>query len=614
MLNVNDNESFSTHPLELQEWLIRLQQICAKHELSGNAKAAERLKAELEWQSLRIVVVGEFNNGKSTLVNALVGERLLPMDVTPTTAQIHWMVSNTEEARRAEIHYEDGTVQSIEATEQSLQHWSADGDDSSGSTAGISGIELHMPMRGIEQGTVIVDTPGLNDLNEMRSDVTYQYIPRADVVIVVLHALQPVRATEREFLEETLLKAGLDRIVFVLNFADLTDGAEVEALSAARKRLQSIPSFAQAEPLLVSALEGFEARMDDNDALWESSGMALLVKEIQRLSEKGSAADLRWKSSCRSAERLLHDVIDVLEARSKAALFNRDELQAELEELRRWRNGWTERQQLLQGYVEDRRIELKQMVSKSILYMFESMTEDLMEMTESYQGGDLAKFVSVDVPLTVKRRLKGWIEQYGYRIDELLGKLADQLSIGLSQSFGGDIRLRPVTIDLSDVRVDADVTVEKRTDPMVKSGLIVGGVSALAVLLGGPIVVPIITLSGLPLVQKTIRDRDYKAQKPKLTAAIREQLELVEIRFAEETLGYVTDCINRIHRLAVEQFDKRLDSYTAEMEQQLTKLERSATNGEELARQLRDAKLETELMAGELKRIAAERGAEYERV
>ncbi|GFN31621.1 dynamin family protein [Paenibacillus xylaniclasticus] len=598
---------------ELQAWLKRLQHCCEELDLSEYAEAARQLDDEVQRQALRIVVLGEFNNGKSTLVNALIGQQLLPMDVTPTTALIHWIVADEEEERRAEVLYENGEVQLIDATAQALQEWSAQHANESSATS-VVGIELHMPMRGIDQGTIIVDTPGLNDLNEQRSDITYRYIPNADVVIVVLHALQPLRATEREYLEETLLKQGLDRILFVLNFADLTDGAEEQVLQAARRRLQSIPGFEQAEPILVSALEGCEARMTDDESLWELCGMASLVQEIQRLSENGSSAELRWTSSIRCAERLLQDVMERLDWKGKAASLDHEQLQSELEELRRWKVGWSERQQLLDGYVEDRTAEIKHMVRKSIRHMFDGLSEDLMEMTDIYQGSDLAKFVSTDVPLTVKRRLKGWIEQYSYRIDELLSKLAEQLSYGLSQSFGGDIRLRPVQIDLSDVRTDAEIKAEKRTDPMVKSGLIVGGASALAVMLGGPIVVPIITLSGLPLVQRTIRERDYQAQKPKLKALIQEQLEQVEQRFTEETLDYVMDCTTRLHRLAVEQFDKQLDSYAAEMEQRMNELQRFAATGDQLSRLFRDAQLQLEQMAGELHRMAAERGAEYERV
>jgi len=606
MLLFNAEKETRTWTNELRDWLSELGERARSSDLAEIAVKAEQLSRELERRTLRIVVVGEFNNGKSTLVNALIGEPLLPTDVVPTTALLHWVVS--DDNRSAEVLFENGRTQTIDLSAEELRRWSADEvAPDSGKIDDIAGIELRLPF-GLEHGTVIIDTPGLNDLNETRPKITYEYIPQADAVIVVLNALHALRDTERKFLEESLLQYGLDRIVFALNFADLAEDEAEDAARAATRKLRSVQAFANADPLLVSALEGVEARASNNAELWESSGMAGLERAVTRLAESGSAADLRWNSSLRQAERLSIELTEDLALRREAAASDKENLLEKLAAARRWKEGWSQRQDILSRYVEDRQAEMEQLVRKSIRFLFATLTEELLEKSDYYQGGDLSNFVSSQLSITIRKRLKGWIEQYGYRIDALLAKLAEQLSEGLSQSFEDDIRIGRVQIDLSDVQTDSNIAVKKGgVDSAVKSGFIVGGVGVLAGILGGPLLMPLVTMAGMPLVNKLVRERDLQARKPEIKALIQEHLDEIERRFSGETMDYVNECARRLHRKAVEQFDKRLERYETEIGDRLRELEREADSGDKRIRQADEAKTEADKLHEKLRLLAAER-------
>src|SRR5947207_1693149 len=81
--------------------------------------------------------------------------------------------------------------------------------------------ELGYPSTLLRGGVVLVDTPGTNDLDAQRAEITYGYIPSADAVVLCLDSTQVLTASERAFLEERLLERSRERLVFVLAKADL---------------------------------------------------------------------------------------------------------------------------------------------------------------------------------------------------------------------------------------------------------------------------------------------------------------------------------------------------------------------------------------------------------
>jgi len=96
----------------------------------------------------------------------------------------------------------------------------------------------------------LVDTPGVNDINEQRADITYGYVPRADAALFLLDATQILTASERRFIEERILRSCRDRLVFVVSKADLLNDAELEeATQFARQHLSGMVSAPAVFPI-----------------------------------------------------------------------------------------------------------------------------------------------------------------------------------------------------------------------------------------------------------------------------------------------------------------------------------------------------------------------------
>ncbi len=178
---------------------------------------------KLESERFHLVVLGEFNHGKSTFVNALLGSDVLPTGITPTTASINHVVHAAQPSARVVLT----TGESKYLDPAQLKEWVT---VAGGRASEVSFVELGYPSDLLKNNVVLVDTPGVNDLNEQRAEVTYGYVPRADAVVFLLDAGQALKDSEREFLRSRVLESARDRLIFVLGKMDMLSPDERTAV------------------------------------------------------------------------------------------------------------------------------------------------------------------------------------------------------------------------------------------------------------------------------------------------------------------------------------------------------------------------------------------------
>jgi ribosome biogenesis GTPase A len=221
-----------------QSALEALREVANLAQRSGAQSMARVLREDriprLADDRFHLVVLGEFNHGKTTLVNALLGEGLLPTGVTPTTALIHSIEYG--DVPKAVAHAADGTGAALSLS--SLSDYEVGGRALQDR---VERIELHHPSPFLAEGLVLIDTPGVNDINEARAEITYGYIPRSDAVLFLLDAGQILKESERAFVSGKLLSASRDKVIFVVNKMDLlTEEEQDEALTYARTHLERL--------------------------------------------------------------------------------------------------------------------------------------------------------------------------------------------------------------------------------------------------------------------------------------------------------------------------------------------------------------------------------------
>jgi GTP-binding protein EngB required for normal cell division len=184
-----------------------------------------------------LVVAGEFNSGKSSFINALLGERVLPEGVTPTTDRINLL--------------RHGDAPDERVLEEFL-------------------LERTHPATLLREMTV-VDTPGTNAVIRRHEELTREFVPRSDLILFVTSADRPFSESERSFLEH--LREWGKKIVFVVNKVDILGGPdEIEEVTRyVRDNAEAL--LGEAPPTFcVSARRAVAAREAGDEAAWAASG------------------------------------------------------------------------------------------------------------------------------------------------------------------------------------------------------------------------------------------------------------------------------------------------------------------------------------------------------
>jgi small GTP-binding protein len=192
-----------------------------------------------------LVIVGEFNAGKSSFINALLGERLLKEGVTPTTTQINI------------IRYSDENQETLK-------------------DKNILVIGAPIP---VLHEISIVDTPGTNAVIRKHEEITSQFVPRSDLVLFVTSADRPLSESERAFLQQ--IRDWGKKLVIVLNKIDLLQNDdEVEQVKDFIKDNSFALLGIQPEIFSVSSRLALQAKQG-NPHLWHASHFEELEQHIK---------------------------------------------------------------------------------------------------------------------------------------------------------------------------------------------------------------------------------------------------------------------------------------------------------------------------------------------
>jgi tetratricopeptide (TPR) repeat protein len=170
---------------------------------------------------LLVAVMGEFNAGKSSFVNALCGEEIAPTGVTPTTATVNVLRHGT--ATGARVVYHDGTARELGPT--SVGPFLRELGDTE--AAAVRVVEIFHPLETLRR-VEIVDTPGLNSIRAEHEKVARDFLLEADAIVWVFAAGQAAKATERDAL--AMAHAAGKRVLGVLNKVDRASKEEVRAV------------------------------------------------------------------------------------------------------------------------------------------------------------------------------------------------------------------------------------------------------------------------------------------------------------------------------------------------------------------------------------------------
>ena len=305
---------------------------------ASRAKIFHDLSGKIANSRLKILVAGEFKRGKSTLINALLGEEVLPAYSTPCTAVITEILYGAE--KRAVLTFKQqigplpaGTdpkvVKHVGNRQSNIPDMVVDCADlgnelesylvipeneedkeqsESVAESPYACCRLFWPLELCRNDVEIIDSPGLNEAT-VRDETTYTYVPQADMVLHVLNATQLFGKADKEFVDK-VEKLHAPLFFLVNRFDQLNTERDREQIrSRALKELPARTPYGQDGIFFLSAYKALEARMEHDGDAYTASGFVNFERKLAEVVERDRLR-IKFANSMQTACDELHALTD----------------------------------------------------------------------------------------------------------------------------------------------------------------------------------------------------------------------------------------------------------------------------------------------------------------
>lgn len=340
---IGDLDRFAQARYQVATHLSQIAETISKSEVEG-AEASGKLGMERECEDIsiasenlrkgvfRLMVLGDLKRGKSTFLNALIGENILPSDVNPCTALLTILRYGKE--KNVTVYFKEGkpperldfgkfkekyTIEAKEAKQlEELKEQAFPDVD-------YAVVEYPLPL--LEKGIEIVDSPGLND-TESRNELSLNYINNCHAILFVFRATQPCTLEEKRYLENYIKGRGLT-VFFLINAWDeirkgIIDPDNIEALTEAENTLRQVfqtnlTDYCQVDGkniypervFEISSLNALRRRLKNPEDGLEGTGLTEFMTALNKfLTQEKAIAQIRQaKTIAQQTYIRLHDAI-----------------------------------------------------------------------------------------------------------------------------------------------------------------------------------------------------------------------------------------------------------------------------------------------------------------
>ena len=315
-----DDRQILIQELSLESPLLRLAELAGELGSERVREDATALAQRTGEGRFYVACIGQFKRGKSTLLGALLGDRLLPTGVLPITAVPTIILHGP--LRSARVRFQGGSW--VDISPEDLSQYVSE-ELNSQNHKGVAGVEVFSPSSLLAHGMCFVDTPGLGSVFAGNTAATQAFVPHIDAAIVVVGADPPISGEELALVEE--VGKQVPDLIIVMNKADRTSDedrriAKIFTRKILEKRLQRPVDWIYE----VSAEERIDHRGPERD--W-----SMLTDTLEKL-ERESGRGLVRTAGERGLRRLSEGLLTIIFEERDALLRPIDESEQRIQDLR----------------------------------------------------------------------------------------------------------------------------------------------------------------------------------------------------------------------------------------------------------------------------------------
>lgn len=237
-------------------------------------KSLSETRTKLEEEAFNLVVLGQFKRGKSTFINALLGESILPTAITPLTSVVTILRYGTE--LKVVVEYLDGRLERIDLA--GLPGFITERENPQNKKM-VKEVTVYYPSQYLRGGVRIIDTPGAGSVYSHNTEAAYAYLPYVDAGIFVVSVDPPLSKSEHQFLKD--VREFVDKVFFVLNKVDqVSDSDRQESLEFTTRVIEEEVGRGKVRIYPLSARWALEGKKGGDGLLLERSLLPDFEKQL----------------------------------------------------------------------------------------------------------------------------------------------------------------------------------------------------------------------------------------------------------------------------------------------------------------------------------------------
>jgi len=421
------------------------------------ARSLSAVQAKLQEEAFNLVVLGQFKRGKSTFINALLGEDVLPTAIVPLTSVVTLLRYGPR--LKIEVLYLNDSRKEIELSE--LPEYITERGNPTNKKA-VKEVTVFYPSEYLKGGVRIIDTPGVGSVYRHNTDVAYAYLPYVDAGIFIVSADPPLSESEHQFLKD--IRTHVDKLFFALNKIDQVSLQDrQESLEFTARMLEEALGTAAVKIYPLSARWALEGRKTGDDEKLKASLLPDFERRLQDflIHEKGKVF---LTSVINNLLKLITDETISFQLEQEAIKLPLQELTAKIgrfeEEMKNIGKDREHNQYLLKGHLGKIISQLDEEISvfkkEELPVLHKELEEEYLRRVERGGGhlrGDLEQFVFD----SIQKTFIAWRQQLTEKISARLEEAHREFAVKTNETIE---RILVLTGDIFELKLKPFTSVE----------------------------------------------------------------------------------------------------------------------------------------------------------
>lgn len=368
-------------------------------------KKIAQLKEKVQKKEIVISVVGQFKRGKTTFINTILGQDILPVGIIPITSVVTKLKYGSPNAT---VMFNGGEYEEVSL--DSLCQYISEQENPQ-NKKGVECVDIYYPCSILKEGIILVDTPGVGSIHKHNTDVAYSFLKDSDAVIFMLSVDSPINEIEREFLYSA--KKYASKFYFAVNKIDMISEKELETyLKYCENVLCEIMGVEKINFYPISAKN--------------STGVENILHSIQK-DIQNSIDDILIQSIKIKLKELIDNLLSQIDLYMNALKMPIDNLESKIEQLNEKLKDLNKITDEIYYRIERNSDSLIENVEKDIT----EKSKEIINSTEALLKSTYEK-KSNEKPRKLEKELKEIIQTY---LEDELEKMNDEGLINLKESY-----------------------------------------------------------------------------------------------------------------------------------------------------------------------------------